>query len=90
MKQELVSVDVLANVDYDFNVVLATKVNLVKAASEGSENLFSNDVVLSFTYVRDVGWQYSNRNINYHNKILLPSEPGLITDKVRIRNDAKA
>jgi hypothetical protein len=90
VKQELVSVDVLENVDYDFNVVLATEVNFVEAVSLGSANLFSNDVVLPFTYVGDVGWRYCNRNINYHNKILLPSEPGLVTDKVRIRNDAKA
>ena len=90
VKQELVSVDVLANVEftgYEFPVVLANKnETLVVSIVEAKTLLVSNPI----SFCEDVGWRYCRINYNYKDKEVLPLEPGLTTEKVRIRNDAKA
>jgi hypothetical protein len=88
VKQELVSVDVLANVEftgYEFPVVSVNKNETVLVSIVEAKTFL---VINPISFCEDVGWRYCR--INYKNKEVLPLEPGLTTEKVRIRNDAKA
>lgn len=90
VKQELVSVDVLVNVEftgYEFPVLLVNKKEaIVVFIVQRKTILANNPIVLS----DDVGWRYCKINYKNKNKEVLPLEPGLITEKLRIRNDSRA